>query len=435
MQIQTNRNQRELKSHGDVSFPILVSHESITSYELNTFSWHWHPEIELTLIEEGEMMYQINGHEMHVQKGDLLFSNCNALHSGHSIDGRACYYWSITFDSKLIYGFENSLIQTKYVDAVVSAKEFSSLLFDGSESWHHDLKELVCELISLSSDKSDFYEIKIQMQLTKIWLMLLEHRTSFSLNENFEKVKIIRDSTYPYAYVNLKVKFSKLGEKKKIIQEINPFIYFEVAKNGEILTKKSRLVTTKHYYSRPDSELWFYLEYRPVENLDTLEKSIVSFFVKLMSDKDSVRLSKIKEESEKKKNESLMGKKIKLTLKEASRNSRKEILGRFGSDIEITLKQVEFFCDSSAKLYLILNDKLALTCEYCYDLCVFSYKIENNQYMLVKKLQDLWYVDFVDLFQETELFKALIEIDNLFERFVKFIEYMYEKKWYKYDEE
>ena len=258
---------------------------------------------------------------------------------------------------------------------------------------------------------------------------------SFSLNENFEKVKIIRDSTYPYAYVNLKVKFSKLGEKKKIIQEINPFIYFEVAKNGEILTKKSRLVTTKHYYSRPDSELWFYLEYRPVENLDTLEKSIVSFFVKLMSDKDSVRLSKIKEESEKKKNESLMGKKIKLTLKEASRNSRKEILGRFGSDIEITLKQVEFFCDSSAKLYLILNDKLALTCEYCYDLCVFSYKIENNQYMLVKKLQDLWYVDFVDLFQETELFKALIEIDNLFERFVKFIEYMYEKKWYKYDEE
>lgn len=86
-----------IKNHGDVSFPILVSHESITSYELNTFSWHWHPEIELTLIEEGEMMYQINGHEMHVQKGDLLFSNCNALHSGHSIDGRACYYWSITF--------------------------------------------------------------------------------------------------------------------------------------------------------------------------------------------------------------------------------------------------------------------------------------------------------------------------------------------------
>ena len=38
MQIQTNRNQRELKSHGDVSFPILVSHESITSYELNTFT-------------------------------------------------------------------------------------------------------------------------------------------------------------------------------------------------------------------------------------------------------------------------------------------------------------------------------------------------------------------------------------------------------------
>ena len=48
---------------------------------------------------------------------------------------------------------------------------------------------------------------------------------SFYLNENFEKVKIIHDSTYPYAYVGLKVKFSKCGEKKKTIQEIYPFIY------------------------------------------------------------------------------------------------------------------------------------------------------------------------------------------------------------------
>ena len=256
---------------------------------------------------------------------------------------------------------------------------------------------------------------------------------SFYLNENFEKVKIIHDSTYPYAYVGLKVKFSKCGEKKKTIQEIYPFIYFEVEKSGEILTKKSRLVTTKHYYSYPDSELWFYLENRPVENLDTLEKSIVSFLMKMMSDKDSARLSKIKEESERKKNESLMGKKIKLTLKEASRNSREEILGRFGSNIEKILNQLEFFYDSSAKLYLILNDKLCLKCEYYYDLYIGSYKIENNQYILVRNFIELRYVDFYDLFQETELLKTLIEIDNLFERFVKFVEYMYEKKWYKYD--
>lgn len=257
---------------------------------------------------------------------------------------------------------------------------------------------------------------------------------SFNLNENFEKVKIIHDSTYPYAYVGLKVKFSKCGEKKKTIQEIYPFIYFEVAKNGEILTKKSRLVTTKHYYSYPDSELWFYLENRPVENLDNLEKSIVSFLVEMMSDKDSARMDKIKEESRKKKIESLEGKKIKLTLKEVSRNSREDILVKFGLDIEKTLNQVEFFYGLSGKLFLILNEKLCLACEHFYDLDVFSYKIENNQYVLVKKLKNLDYVRFFDLFQDTDLLKELIKIDNLFDRFVKFVEYMYENQWHAWDE-
>lgn len=256
---------------------------------------------------------------------------------------------------------------------------------------------------------------------------------SFSLNENFEKIKIIRDFTWPCAFVSLKVKFSKLGEKKKKVQEISSFIHFEVAKNGELLIKKSQLVTKRSYYTYPYSDLWFYVSNGPIENLDELEKSIVSFLVSLMREKYSVGINEIKKEAEKKKFESLEGKKNKLTLKEAS-STLKEILSFFGSDIEKTLNQVEFFYGSFGSLYLILDERLCLSCDYCYDLRVCSYKNENSQYVLVKTLKNLDYVRFHDLFQDTNLLKELIEIDNLFERFVKFIEYMYEKKWYKYDE-
>ena len=75
MQIQTNRNQREIKAHGDFTFPVLVSKECITDYEFGTFSWHWHSEIEMTLVEDGEMIYQVNGADFHLQEGDVMFGN------------------------------------------------------------------------------------------------------------------------------------------------------------------------------------------------------------------------------------------------------------------------------------------------------------------------------------------------------------------------
>lgn len=179
MQIQTNQNQRELKSHGNFAFPVLVSREHILGYEFGTFSWHWHPEIELTLVESGEMIYQINAAAFHLKEGDVMFGNSNMLHSGYMLDGKDCHYHSITFDTKLIYGFENSLIQTKYIDLMENRHEFSAFHFDGSEIWHGDIKASLLKIIRLAEEKPDFYEIEMQMLLSGIWLTLLRHQASF----------------------------------------------------------------------------------------------------------------------------------------------------------------------------------------------------------------------------------------------------------------
>lgn len=179
MQIQTNRNQREIKAHGDYTFPVLVSKECITDYEFGTFSWHWHSEIEMTLVEDGEMIYQVNGADFHLKEGDVMFGNANTLHSGHMIEGKDCHYWSITFDPKIVYGFEKSLIQTKYVDLVVNGHEFSALWFDGSEEWHRDIKEKMWRVIELDLERPDFYEMEVQMLLSEIWLVLLRHQGAF----------------------------------------------------------------------------------------------------------------------------------------------------------------------------------------------------------------------------------------------------------------
>ena len=72
------------------------------------FCGHWHPEIELTYIEKGEMLYKINQNTFHLKEGQAIFGNANALHAGYMYQDQDCQYIPITFDPKLIYGFSGS---------------------------------------------------------------------------------------------------------------------------------------------------------------------------------------------------------------------------------------------------------------------------------------------------------------------------------------
>ena len=73
MQIITNNAGKELKKHGDSAFPFLVSYERLSGYETGSFLWHWHPEIELTYIHKGEMLYKVNQNTFHLKEGQVLF--------------------------------------------------------------------------------------------------------------------------------------------------------------------------------------------------------------------------------------------------------------------------------------------------------------------------------------------------------------------------
>ena len=177
MQIITNQFQKELKQHGNEQFPFLVSYQKLSEYESGSFMWHWHPEIEITYVQKGTMCYKVNHMVYHLKEGDIVFNNSGALHSGTMENQKDCAYIPVTFDSRLIYGFFQSTVNSKYVDPVIQDSMLPAICIDQSEPWHKPFREYLLRIIDLDEKKPDFYELDITICLQTMWRLLLEHIT------------------------------------------------------------------------------------------------------------------------------------------------------------------------------------------------------------------------------------------------------------------
>lgn len=85
MELRVNKEKRELKTHGTYEFPVNISRKRISSYETGAFPWHWHDEVEMTLILSGEIDYRVNDQSYHLKEGEGLFCNSDALHAGSRV--------------------------------------------------------------------------------------------------------------------------------------------------------------------------------------------------------------------------------------------------------------------------------------------------------------------------------------------------------------
>ena len=174
MELRVNKEKRELKTHGTYEFPVNISRKRISSYETGAFPWHWHDEVEMTLILSGEIDYRVNDQSYHLKEGEGLFCNSDALHAGSRVGETDCDYVSLTFHPRLLGGYEGCVIRRKFVDVIVGGG-CASLALSPETSWQKIILQGLGEIYRLSQERSDMFELEVQRQLLGIWGELFRH--------------------------------------------------------------------------------------------------------------------------------------------------------------------------------------------------------------------------------------------------------------------
>lgn len=176
MELKIDEHGQELKLHGTYAFPVKADRKCISSYATGSFPWHWHNELEFTLVVSGEMEYRVNESSYLLRAGEGLFCNTDALHTGmRHCEAHDCDYISVTVHPRFLSGYEGSVVRTKYVLPLCESTALPSVLLQQSVPWQKEILQAIGAIYELLCEKPELYELTIQRHFLLILSQLCAH--------------------------------------------------------------------------------------------------------------------------------------------------------------------------------------------------------------------------------------------------------------------
>ena len=67
--IQTDESFRETSPHGNLQYPFAFYLEDIWDFDFHRMDWHWHPELEFLVVQEGTIHCSVGIRQFDLEQG------------------------------------------------------------------------------------------------------------------------------------------------------------------------------------------------------------------------------------------------------------------------------------------------------------------------------------------------------------------------------
>lgn len=165
--------RRELEKHGTETFPMTVNHDDLWSFEGKNVPIHWHNDLEINLIREGEAVFQVYQKSYRVRTGEGFLLNRNVPHSCSSPGNEHVRYSTILVRPDFLYGDFGSDVERKCFQPFLQNSAIPCIHLTGFDE---NGKEILWKLnqVEEAFDRKRFcYELKIKGLLCEAFAMIL----------------------------------------------------------------------------------------------------------------------------------------------------------------------------------------------------------------------------------------------------------------------
>ena len=175
--------QKESARHGETLFPM---QKYITKLDLAypVVTTHWHEEAELTLITEGEGLYQIDLVDYEVKKGDILFVPPLLLHSVSLAQPQNEEMISETyvFHLNFLGGNSTDICSTRYFVPIMNHELILPCLITPKHPAYVSIQKIFRQIASLYHEEVSGYELALKGLFLQVIFLLLQYSTKQAKN-------------------------------------------------------------------------------------------------------------------------------------------------------------------------------------------------------------------------------------------------------------
>ena len=162
---------RETKMHGTVGFPVGVYLDDFSDFKNGYICWHWHREIQISWIIEGEFHCQLEGRTPLLKPGDAIFINSGIRHQIRPAKRGFGRLYAFIWDTSFISGGpEDAVYQEAFAAVLHGGPRYLAFPAGGADSGA--LGGTLQQIVECYTGQPPYFHLQIKALLCQVWLQV-----------------------------------------------------------------------------------------------------------------------------------------------------------------------------------------------------------------------------------------------------------------------
>ncbi len=184
-------NLFETKSHSDAYFPY-NTYLCTIPLDFTRVYPHWHNDIELIVIKQGEGYVDVDTQTFHVQQGDIVLVRPGQIHSIYQYQQTVMEYENIIFQTTLLYTSNSDPCTIEYFRPYMT-HDYTLLCHIHHQTINYNkLSSYINEIDNLCNSQPRYYQLSVKSYLYQFFYLLFssqEELTPTLPRKSLRKIK------------------------------------------------------------------------------------------------------------------------------------------------------------------------------------------------------------------------------------------------------